>query len=136
MILAGPDGSGGFYVVYRCGERSILHGSSRGGSLSRVAVDERQAFVAAVLPAAGRGLKLDGFCWAAAADRGSLYLSPPQAIEGKDLGPGRSISVLDSGGRLRSTIDLPCAVHRFLVADGRLFAIDEEGALRVFEVGR
>lgn len=136
MILAGPDGSGGFFVIYRCGERSILHGSSTGGSLSRVAVDERQASVSAVLPAAGQGLKLDGFCWAAASDRGLVYFSAPLAIDGQDLGPGRSISVLDSGGRLRSTIDLPCAVHRFLVADGRLFAIDEEGSLRVFEVGR
>jgi hypothetical protein len=57
-------------------------------------------------------------------------------MAGKDLGPGRTLSVVDGEGGLRAVIELPCPVHRFLVADGRLFAIDDEGRLRIFEVGR
>jgi hypothetical protein len=87
------------------------------------------------LPTDRGGLKLSGFCWAAAYDRGLFYLSAPEIQEGKDLGPGRTVSVLDGNGRLRSVIDLPCPVHRFLVAGGRLVAIDDDGMLRIFEVG-
>lgn len=136
MFLACPDGSGGFFVIYRCSERDILHFSSMGASLGRVAVDGRLATAVAILPAPAGDLRLEGFCWAAAIDRGRLYISPPEAIEGKDLGPGRTIAVLDESGRLGSIIELPCAVHRFLAAGGRLFAIDDEGGLRIFEVGR
>jgi hypothetical protein len=136
MFLACPDGSGGFLVIFRCGERGILRFSSTGASLGRAAVDGRLAPAVAVLPAPAGPLRLEGFCWAAGVDQGRLYLSPPEAIDGKDLGPGRSIAVLDAAGRLGSIIELPCAVHRFLAADGRLFAIDDEGGLRIFEARR
>ena len=44
------------------------------------------------------------------------------------------MTVVGSNGRLQAVIELPCAVHRFVVAGGRMFAIDDEGALRIFEV--
>jgi hypothetical protein len=136
MILVCPGQSGDFYVLFRCGDRTVLHYSDSGALMDPIAVDERYASMPVVLPIGRGGLRLSGFCWAAAFDRGLLYMSAPQPLSGMDLGPGRSIAKVDEAGRLRSVIDLPCAIHRFLVADGYLFAIDGEDELRIFEVPR
>ncbi|MGB8957469.1 MAG: hypothetical protein WCC00_00510, partial [Candidatus Aminicenantales bacterium] len=136
MILVCPGESGDFHVIFRSGQRTILHFSGSGALTGRIAVDERHAFKTLDMPS-GRGvMRLAGFCWAAARDRGLFYLSAPEDMDGRDLGPGRAVSVIDGQGRLQSVVELPCAVHRFLVADGRMFAIDDEGGLRIFEVGR
>ncbi len=135
MILVCPGESEDFHVIFRSGDRTILHFSGSGALTGETAVDERHAFKTLDMPS-GRGvIKLAGFCWAAARDGEFFYLSAPEDLAGRDLGPGRTASVIDGQGRLRAVIELPCAVHRFLVADGRMFAIDDEGALRIFEVG-
>ena len=136
MALVCPAERSGFYVIFRSGDRSIRRYAASGAFAGAVPVDLRLVSKSVTVPAAKGPLELSGFCWAAAAEGGLLYLSPPELLDGKDLGPGRSISVLDAEGRLRSVIDLPCPVHRFAVAGGRLFAIDEEDGLRVFEAGR
>ncbi|HOW84442.1 MAG TPA: 6-bladed beta-propeller [Candidatus Aminicenantes bacterium] len=136
MILVCPGELADVYVVRRSGDRTIRRFSGAGRPLGAIEVDERHAFKRLAVPS-GRGLVgLEGFCWAAARDAGLFYLSAPDAVAGRDLGPGRTVSVVDGGGRLRAVIELACPVHRFLVAGGRLFAIDDEGDLRLFEVGR
>jgi hypothetical protein len=57
-------------------------------------------------------------------------------VGGLDLGPGRTLSVIDGRGRLQAVVDLACTVHRFVVAGSRVFAIDDEGELRIFEIVR
>jgi len=135
MIVVCPGRDGDFFVVYRIEERAIRHFSASGALLREFAVDERHAFRTMNAPAARGSTRLAGFCWAASQDGGFLYLSAPETVGGMDLGPGRTVSVVDREGRLRSVLVLPYPVHRFLVADGRLFGIDDEGALRIFEVG-
>ena len=136
MIIVCPGESGDFYVIFRSGERTVLHFSGSGTLMAPIAVDERHAFKTMDMPT-GRGVvRLAGFCWAAARDQALFYLSAPEALDGRDLGPGRTASVIDGQGRLQAVVELPCVVHRFLVADGRMFAIDDEGGLRIFEVGR
>jgi hypothetical protein len=136
MILACNGESGDFYVIFRSGERAISCYSDSGALLGRIVVDERHAFRMAELAAPGGARRLAGFCWAGARDRGLFYLSAPEAMAGRDLGPGRTVSVVDGQGRLEAVVDLPCPVHRFVVSEGRLFAVDDEGDLRIFEVGR
>jgi hypothetical protein len=136
MILVCPGARGEFRVVHRSGDRTVHTFSASGALLSKTDVDSRYASISVDLPAGKGTLRLDGFCWAAASDGELLYLSAPESVAGKDLGPGRALSVIDGQGRLRARIELPCAVHRFLVDDGRVFAVDDEGALRIFEVGR
>jgi hypothetical protein len=135
MILVCPAGDGSFTVVRRSGERTVSRFSASGVPLGTTAVDERHESRTVDLVAVGRTLRLAGFCWAAASSKGRLYLSAPEIRDGRDLGPGRSVSVVDASGRLQALIELPCPVHRFLVADARLYAIDDESALRIFEVG-
>jgi len=137
MILVCPAGGGDFYVVFRSGGRTVLRFSSRGTLLAEIAVDGRFRSRPLDLPFKSGRKRLAGFCWAASSDRGRLYLSAPAPVDGgKDLGPGREISVVDSGGRLMAVIDLGRAVHRFAVEGDRVFAVDDEGELRIFEVVR
>lgn len=136
MILVCPGERGEFTVVYRSGERTIYRFSASGALLAKIDVDERHAFEPVDMVTGSGTLRIAGFCWAASSDRGFLYLSAPEALAGRDLGPGRTVSVIDGQGRLQATVELPCAVHRFLVDEGRIFAVDEEGGLRIFEVRR
>ena len=136
MIIVCNGEADDFHVIFRSGERAISHFSGSGALLAEVVVDPRHAFRTVEIAAPRGAVRLAGFCWAAARDRGLFYLSAPEALAGRDLGPGRTVSVIDGRGRLQAVIDLPCPVHRFVVSDGRLFAIDDEGDLRIFEVGR
>lgn len=136
MILVCPGEGGDFVVVRRSGERRLTRFDGRGAVVAETAVDERHAFVAMDMPFKGPVKRLLGFCWAAAADRGLLYLAAPEPVDGRDLGPGRRLSVVDGTGRLRATVDLPRPVHRFVVRGGRVFAVDDDGNLCLFEVSR
>ncbi len=134
MFLVCPDGPDGFYIVFRSEERAVLHFDSGGQALGRVPVDDRYVFKPVDLPFKGPRKTLLGFCWAAASDAGRLYLLEPEAVEGRDLGPGRRLSIIGRDGRLEAVIDLPRRVHRFAVDGRRIYALDEEGELGIFEV--
>ncbi len=136
MILVCPGEDDDLYVVRRIGDRTIRRISASGAPLGEIAADGRHAFKSLDIPSARGAIRLEGFCWAAAYDGGLFYLSAPDPLDGRDLGPGRTVSVLDGQGRLRAVVELACPVHRFLVIRGRMFAVDDEGELRIFEVGR
>jgi hypothetical protein len=136
MILVCPGDADVFHVVFRSGERNILRYSEWGTRRASVAVDERYAFKTVELRSEAAAVCLAGFCWAAAGDGGLLYLSAPEVLDGRDLGPGRTLSLIDADGRLQGVIELPVPVHRFVVEDGRVFAVDPESDLRIWEVGR
>lgn len=136
MILVCPGDEEDFYVVRRIGERTIRRFSASGAPLGEIVVDERHAFRSLDIPSLRGTIRLEGFCWAAAHDGGRFYLSAPDPLDGRDLGPGRTVSVVDGQGRLLAVVELACPVHRFLVVGGRMFAVDDEGELRIFEVGR
>ncbi len=136
MILVFPGEGGEFFVVFRSGERSILRFTASGALVGKIPVDERYAFQPLDLPFRGPKKRLLGFCWAATWDRGLFYISAPAPVEGKDLGPGRLLSVVDRQGRLTASLELPCPVHRFVVEGTRVYAVDDDGGLRIFEVVR
>jgi hypothetical protein len=137
MVLVFPGGEGEFFVVHRSGDRVVRRLSGSGASSGEIRIDERHAFKSLKMPGPRGEIRLEGFCWAAAYAGGFLYLSAPEVLDGgRDLGPGRTVSVLDGQGRLSAVIELPCAVHRFVIDGGRMFAIDDEDELRIFEVGR
>jgi hypothetical protein len=136
MIVALPGAGGDFYVIFRSGGRRVLRFASTGAPLGTVAVDGRHVSRPIDLPFKRGKKRLDGFCWAAAFDRGFLYIAAPTLLDGRDLGPGREISVVDADGVLQAVVVLPRPVHRFVVEGDRIFAVDDEGELRIFEVVR
>ena len=136
MVLVAPAGGGDFFVVPRCGGRTVLRYASTGKLRARIEVDGRHASRPIDLPFKSGKKRLEGFCWAAASDEDFLYLAAPEPVDGRDLGPGRRLSVVDGEGRLRAVVDLPRPVHRFVVRGERILAIDDEGELRVFGIVR
>lgn len=136
MILVSPAGGGDFFVVPRCDGRTVLRYASTGELRARFEVDRSHVAPALELPFKNGRRRISGFCWAAASDRGLLYLAAPEPIEGPDLGPGRRLSVIDGGGSLRAVLELPRPVHRFVVGGDRILAIDDEGELGIFEIVR
>jgi len=136
MILVCPGPGGDFYVVHRADERTILRYAATGALRARIAVDGRHASSPLDLPFKGGKRRLAGFCWAATSNGDFLYLAAPEPVDGRDLGPGRELSVVDGEGRLRAVVTLPRPVHRFVVDGDRVLAVDDEGELRVFEVVR
>lgn len=136
MVLVSPAGDGDFFVVPRCDGRTVLRYAATGELRARIEVDGRHASRPIDLPFKSGKKRLEGFCWAAASDEDFLYLAAPEPVDGRDLGPGRRLSVVDGGGRLRAVVDLPRPVHRFVVEGDRILAIDDEGELRVFEIVR
>ncbi len=136
MIQVCAAEGGDFFVVHRCDERAVLRYAASGALRARIAVDGRYASRPLDLPFKGGKKRLAGFCWAAASDGGSLYLAAPEPVDGRDLGPGRELSVVDGEGRLRAVVVLPRPVHRFVVEGDRIWAVDDEGELRVFEIVR
>jgi hypothetical protein len=136
MILVCPAGGGDFYVVRRSGEREVLRYGATGELRARIEIDRRHVTRNLDLPFASGKKRLAGFCWAAAADGDLLYLAAPEPIDGRDLGPGRELSVVDGRGSLEAVVTLPRPVHRFVVRGDRILAIDDEGELVVFEVAR
>ena len=136
MILVCPGEGGGFDVVYRSGDRAIHRFDGAGRLRARVPVDARHPFLPLDMPFAGPVKRLLGFCWAAARDGGVLYLAAPEPVDGRDLGPGRRLSVVDAKGSLLAVLDLPRPVNRFVVEGRSVFAVDAEGELAIFEVVR
>jgi len=136
MILVLPAGGGDFFVVPRCDGRTVLRYASTGELRAKIEVDRSHVAPALELPFKNGPRRISGFCWAAASDGGLLYLAAPEPIEGPDLGPGRRLSVVDGGGRLRAVVELPRPVHRFVVGGDRVLAVDDEGELGIFEIVR
>lgn len=136
MFLVCPDGPDGFFVVFRSEERSLLSFGAKGELRGQIPVDDRYGFKPVELPFKGPRKTLLGFCWSAAFDRGRIYLLEPETVEDRDLGPGRRLSVFGRDGRMEAVIELPRRVHRFAVDGERIYALDEEGELGVFEVAR
>jgi hypothetical protein len=110
--------------------------AATGEPRAKIEVDRRHVAPSLELPFKSGRRRISGFCWAAASDGDFLYLAAPEPIDGPDLGPGRKLSVIDGGGRLRAVLELPRPVHRFVVEGDRILAIDDEGELRAFEVVR
>lgn len=136
MILVCPGEGAEFYVVFRTGDRTIYRFAATGLLRERIPVDARYASRPLDMPFEGPNKRLLGFCWAAARGDGVFYLSAPEPVDGRDLGPGRRLSVIDHGGRFLAVVELPSPVHRFVIDGKRLYCIDDGGELRAFEVVR
>jgi hypothetical protein len=134
MFLVNPGPVGDFFVVYRSGERSILHYGRDAALLGRIPVDARYARKSLPLPVKGGQKVVEAFCWDCAYDRGRFYLLAPAFTPEGDLGPGDQVFVFDGAGRLEARIDLPVRVTRLAVDGGRIYAVDRTSELRVFRV--
>ena len=136
MALVNPGPRGDLFVVFKCGERAVLHYGPAGGLDERIAVDPRYGSRALSLPVRNGRRTVEAFCWESAQDGGRLFLLAPEYTDGGDIGPGDKVYVLDAAGRLEARIDLPARVSRLAVEGERIYAVDLAGEFRVFRVAR
>jgi hypothetical protein len=85
---------------------------------------------------AGGGKKrtLRTLCWNCASDREKLFLLVPERTDDGDLGPGKTIAVIDKAGGLEATIAVPERLTRIAVDGNTLFSIDIDSGLRIFKL--
>jgi hypothetical protein len=130
--------AGGFWIVHGFDDRRVCELGPDGHSVRELPVpDAGYPFKDIAVPS-GRGQKrtLRGFCWNCAADGERLYLLTPDYTPDGDLGPGKSIAVLDVEGRIIAQIDLPDPLSRIAVDGDMIYGIDLELRLRLFRVMR
>ncbi len=127
-----PDGTGGFFVVFAAEHREILRFDGRGGGPVSVPVDERYPRPSFRGVVDGGKRTIEALCWACGYSDGCLYLTLPE-IDG-DILPGRRVFLLDDKGRLKGEIELPVRVTKIEPAGGRIYAVDVDHDLRIFEV--
>jgi hypothetical protein len=131
FVVGGPDEVA---VVFRSGRRGIHRFDAAGRFLGETRVEEAYPTRTASGSIMGRSTTIAAFCWSAAGDADRVLLLAPRPLPDGDLGPGREIYVVDRAGRVESVIDLADDVLSFAAAPGRIFAVDAEGRLRIFEV--
>ena len=79
---------------------------------------------------------LSAFCWNCASDRERLFLLVPERTGDGDLGPGRTIAVIDKAGALEATIAVPERLTRIAVDGTTIFGVDMDAGLRIFKLER
>lgn len=136
LVNAFPDGTGGFFVAYKMNRREIRRFDGFGREAGRFTVDGRYPRLELRVHLPELTLRIEPFCLCGRALGGRLYLLVPGIEPGRDTGPGNRIMVLDGGGGLEAEIDLPVPVVGIEAADDRLYAIDADYDLRVFEIER
>jgi len=131
FVVGGPDE---IAVVFRSGRRGIHRFDAAGRFLGETRVEAAYPARTASGSIMGRKTAIAAFCWSAAGDADRVLLLAPRPMSDGDLGPGREIYAVNRAGRVESVIELPDDVLSFAAAPGRIFAVDAEGRLRIFEV--
>jgi len=133
MTVLNRGKRGDWYLIRKSDERSISHLDARGRLVAQIPVAEAYPLKKIVLPTSGRRKELWGFCWASAFDQGNFYLLSPKYTKEKDLGPGQEIYRISLDGCLTGLIVLPATVKKIAVEKNRIFAVDSDNFLRVFQ---
>ncbi len=135
LVLVQADGKS-VSVVHKSDERSILRYDHEGRTLSPVRVSEEYAFKKLTIPVKGPRKQLQGFCWDASAGNGVIGLLTMDYTPEKDLGPGRSVHLIDPAGNVEGVIEFPSLMLKVDLDGDRIYAVDAEYRLRVFSWGK
>jgi hypothetical protein len=126
---------GEFFLVPGANGRLIRRLDADGALLGETEVTENYPSQEIDIPAReGKKRTLRAFCWNCASDRERLFLLVAERTEDGDLGPGRTIAVIDKAGGLEATIALPERLTRIAVDGNTIFGIDVDSGLRIFKL--
>jgi hypothetical protein len=82
----------------------------------------------------GKKKAIRAFCWNCASDRERLFFLVPERTDDGDLGPGKTIAVIDRTGNLEAAIAVPGRLTRIAVDGNTIFSIDVDSNLRIFRL--
>jgi hypothetical protein len=126
--------SGGFYFLRMCNDPWIRRLDRRGNISRTVRVDKKFGWKTLSIPAQkGKKLTLSGLFWDCDVSGDFLYLLVPEFSEGGDLVAGRRLAVLSDDGSLVGWLDLPVRVNKISIDGGRIYVIDTDYRLRIFQ---
>jgi len=128
-------GGGEFFLVPGADGRVIRRLDADGALLSEAEVTGKYpSEEVEIQTREGRKRTLRPFCWNCASDREKLFLLVPERTDDGDLGPGKTIAVIDKAGGLEATIAVPERLTRIAVDGSTLFSIDVDSGLRIFNL--
>lgn len=119
-------------VIHKSDERRVLRFDKGGKPGAPIRVTEDYASKRISLPLRGPKRLISAFCWDASFDGSLLGLLAPDYTEENDLGPGRTVFLIEPDGLLKDIIDLPTAVTRIDMEGDDIYAVDSENCLRIF----
>jgi len=133
FIFRAPGGE--FLLVPGADGRIIRRLDADGALLGETEVTGKYLSQAVEIPAGGgKKRTLRTLCWNCASDREKLFLLVPERTDDGDLGPGKTIAVIDKAGGLEATIAVPERLTRIAVDGNTLFSIDIDSGLRIFKL--
>lgn len=132
-FLVLPGGPGEFLAVFKSHSAPLHRFAHDGRLIASPAPPRGFPIKELTLPLPGGSRKLAGFCWAAAFSGGRLFVLSPDRTEEGDLGPGFEVYVFVPGGPLEAVIELPGHVVRISVDGNRVYAVDADRILRIFQ---
>jgi hypothetical protein len=128
-------GGGEFLLVPGGDGRHVRRLDEDGALLEEIKVSEKYPSQEVAVPAKDGGKRmLRTLCWNCASDKGRLFLLVPERTEDGDLGPGRTIAVLNGAGALEATISFRENLTRIAVDGDTIFGLDLDSGLRIFKV--
>ena len=131
FILRAPGGE--FLLVPGADGRLIRRLDADGTLLGETEVSGKYHSQEIEIPVKeGKKRTLRAFCWNCASDREKLFLLVPERTDDGDLGPGKTIAVIDKAGGLEATIAVPERLTRIAVDGKTIFSIDVDSRLRIF----
>jgi len=128
-----PGGPGEFLAVFKSEQAPLRRFAHDGKLIASPAPPRGFPLKGLTLPLPGRKRKLTGFCWHAAFSDGRLFVLSPDRTEEGDLGPGFEVYVFVPGGPLEAVIQLPDHVVRISVDGNRIYAVDADRILRIYQ---
>jgi hypothetical protein len=129
--------SGGeFFLIPSTDDRTVRRMDAAGRLLGEIKVAPSVPLKEITITVRGGERRtLHPFCWSCALDKETLFLLIPERTDDGDLGPGRTIAVIDRRGDNTAWITLPLKVSRIAVQGGVIFGLDLDSRLRLFKAG-
>jgi len=128
-----PGGPGEFLAVFKSQSAPLRRFAHDGKLIASPAPPRGFPVKGLTLPLPGGKRKLAGFCWHATFSGGKLFVLSPDRTEEGDLGPGFEVYVFVPGGPLEAVIELPGHVVRISVDGNRIYAVDADRILRIYQ---
>lgn len=126
---------GAFFFIRSADDRIIRRMNEDGAVIKEIEISKGYPLKQIVLPLrGGRKKTLPVFCWNCAVAEGKIYLLIPEFTAGKDLGPGKRIAVIGEAGDIEAFIDCPSELTRIAVEGEKIYGLDSEARLRLFEL--
>jgi hypothetical protein len=128
-------GMGGLVFIKKYNDPTVRF-LDAAGALRSVSIDKNHVLKSVTISTRdGRKEKMTPICWDFDIAGNFLYILDSEEMNG-DLVSGKRIIMLSQGGNLVRSLELPFRVNKIAVDDERIYAIDSNYQLHIFQIER